>query len=108
MLQSYQFSLNGIDEESSIEAESIPGQMEVGPHNLPVQLTPLIGREQEVAAVCRLLRCPEVRLMTLVGTGGVGKTRLGLAVAAGLLADFSDGARAVSATAQIEQPDAQF
>jgi predicted ATPase/DNA-binding CsgD family transcriptional regulator len=60
-------------------------------HNLPAQLTPLIGREQEVAAVCALLRRPEGRLVTLTGTGGVGKTRLGLEVAADLLDDFPDG-----------------
>jgi predicted ATPase/DNA-binding CsgD family transcriptional regulator len=65
-------------------------------HNLPPSLTPLIGREQEVQAACALLRRPEVRLLTLVGTGGVGKTRLGLAVAQALLDDFVDGASFVS------------
>ncbi len=64
--------------------------------NLPAQLTSLIGREQEVAAVCTLLRRPEVRLLTLTGTGGVGKTRLGLQVATDLLADFVDGVCFVS------------
>ena len=63
----------------------------VSQSNLPAQLTPLIGRKQEVAAVCMLLRRAEVRLLTLCGTGGVGKTRLGLQVAKTLLADFSDG-----------------
>ncbi len=60
-------------------------------HNLPSQLTPLIGREQERQAVCTLLRRPGVRLVTLTGTGGVGKTRLSLQVATDLLDDFCDG-----------------
>src|SRR5437763_5100035 len=64
---------------------------QVTTHNLPAQLTPLIGREQEVAAACAFLRQPGIRLLTLTGTGGVGKTRLGLQVATDLLGDFADG-----------------
>ncbi len=58
---------------------------------LPVQHTLLVGRDYEVGAVCALLRRPEVRLLTLTGTGGVGKTRLGLQVATELIEDFADG-----------------
>ncbi len=58
---------------------------------LPARLTPLIGREPEVATACSLLRRPEVRLLTLVGTGGVGKTRLGVEVATELAEDFAGG-----------------
>ncbi len=60
-------------------------------HNLPAQVTPLVGRDSEVAAVGNLLLQPEVRLLTLTGTGGVGKTRLALQVATELTDDFIDG-----------------
>lgn len=61
------------------------------PNNLPIQPTPLIGREQEVAAVGHLLLTEEVHLVTLTGPGGVGKTRLGLQVAAEFASGFADG-----------------
>lgn len=51
------------------------------PHNLPPQLTPLIGREQELAQIAALLQNPAAQLITLVGSGGIGKTRLALHVA---------------------------
>jgi predicted ATPase/DNA-binding CsgD family transcriptional regulator len=77
--------------DSQVEDERRPDKLNARPHNLPRQLTPLIGRKQEIQAVCALLRQPEVRLLTLSGTGGVGKTRLGLEVATELLDDFTDG-----------------
>jgi predicted ATPase/DNA-binding CsgD family transcriptional regulator/Tfp pilus assembly protein PilF len=58
---------------------------------LPVLFTPLIGREQEVAAVCAELARPEVRLLTLLGTGGIGKTRLSLEVARAMQPHFTEG-----------------
>jgi predicted ATPase len=73
-------------------------------HNLPAQLTSLIGRKQEVTAVCALLRHPEVRLVTLTGIGGVGKTRLSLQVGIDLLNDFADGVCFVP-LAPISDPD---
>ena len=61
------------------------------PHNLPVQPTPFLGREEQVAQVVDLLRRDDVRLVTITGPGGVGKTRLALQAAADLLEHFPDG-----------------
>jgi predicted ATPase/class 3 adenylate cyclase len=72
-------------------------------HNLPEQPTPLLGRDQEVDAVRTLLLREEVRLVTLTGPGGIGKTRLGLQVAAELTDSFAGGVFLV-ALAPIADP----
>jgi predicted ATPase/DNA-binding CsgD family transcriptional regulator len=71
--------------------------------HLPAELTPLIGREREVHILCNLLTRPEVRLLTLLGPGGVGKTRLGLHVALRIQQHFSDGVHFVP-LAMIREP----
>ena len=73
-------------------------------NNLPLQPTPLVGREKEVAEVCERLSRPEVRLLTLTGAGGTGKTRLGLQAAAELTEEFEDGVFFVSLAA-ISDPE---
>ena len=58
---------------------------------LPIPLTPLIGRAGEVAAAGDALQSPEVRLITLTGPGGVGKSRVAIQAAAEFQAEFADG-----------------
>ena len=58
---------------------------------LPTPLTSFVGREQDIDHLASLLQQPDVRLVTLTGPGGVGKTRLALAVATTILPDFVDG-----------------
>ena len=90
------------------------------PSNLPAPLTALIGRDEEVEAVRRTMLRDEVRLLTLVGPPGIGKTRLSIAVAARLCANFRDGVyfvpldtvndvpRVIAAIRQMPGPEAEW
>jgi len=62
------------------------------PHNLPEQLSPFVGRERELKAVAELLTQPHGRLVTLLGGGGMGKTRLAIQAGLANLAGFKHGA----------------
>jgi predicted ATPase len=64
---------------------------ETCPTNLPVQRTGFVGREKEVAAAKELLLRPDVRLVTVTGPGGIGKTRLAVQVASALIESFPGG-----------------
>lgn len=66
-------------------------------------ITPLIGRDYEVQAASALLQCSTVRLLTLAGPGGIGKTRLALQIASELRASFLDGVHMVY-LASVSEP----
>src|SRR4030081_2115545 len=66
-------------------------QAETRPANLPVQRTGFVGREKEVAAAKELLLRQDVRLVTVTGPGGIGKSRLAVQVASGLVDCFPGG-----------------
>jgi len=78
--------------------------LDTSPNNLPIQPTPFVGREQEVTTARDLLLREDVRLLTLTGPGGIGKTRLSLQVAADLSDRFADGVFFVN-LAPIREPE---
>jgi predicted ATPase/class 3 adenylate cyclase len=81
----YQLAADGL-------ADRFPALKSLGaPSRLPVPLTALVGRDSELTQACAALTRPGVRLVTLTGTGGVGKTRLALAAAAALDHAFPHG-----------------
>lgn len=73
------------------ESQALSGITRTLKHNLPAQPTPFIGRGVHLAALKERLLKPEVRLITLIGPGGTGKTRLSLQVAQEVLEHFSNG-----------------
>ena len=79
-----------------------PGAL--GDRTLPAPPNRTIGREHDLAAVGERLRTASVRLLTLTGPGGVGKTRLALEAARAVEADFADGACFVSLAA-VQRPE---
>src|SRR5260221_248511 len=78
-----------IPEGTAVQAHYASGVLEATPNNLPLQLTSFIGREGELADVAKLLA--QSRLLTLLGFGGIGKSRLSLELGAQVLPDFADG-----------------
>jgi len=79
--------------------------LDLRPNNLPAQATPLIGRETELGEIVKRLDSEGVRMLTLTGPGGIGKTRLALQAAADLIDRFEDGVYLVD-LAPIRDPEA--
>ena len=82
-----------------IQAEELSGTQPVAlqpRHNLPVPLTSLIGREVDLTALSQLLADPALRLVTIVGPGGVGKTHLALEAVAAQVDRFPNGVYLIS------------
>ena len=72
---------------------------------LPLSLTPLLGREDEVEAITKIMARPDVRLVTLVGAPGVGKTRLAIHTANELAGLFAHGAAFADLSTTVEPKD---
>ncbi|TMD70896.1 MAG: ATP-binding protein, partial [Chloroflexi bacterium] len=75
----------------TFEARRSAGSSHRQIHQVPLPFTTLIGREHEVQQVCTLLMNPDVRLLTVTGPGGIGKTRLALQVALDVQHTFPNG-----------------
>jgi len=86
-------------------AERIRSARNLPRHNVPLQLTPFIGRETELAEIARLLRNSDCRLLTLAGSGGIGKTRLAMRAAIESANEFLHGVCFVPLAA-VTHPDA--
>ena len=93
-------------EETTALYERIRSALREPRHNLPASLTGFVGREEEIARIRRRMATPSCRLITIVGTGGSGKTRLALEAAASLANAFLNGVCFVALAAiQSGQPD---
>jgi len=87
----------------SVSTVRLPEPVQVRGHNLPAQVSTFVGRERQLGDVKRLLE--RTRLLTVTGTGGVGKTRLALQAAADLVGEYADGAWFVEFASIAEPAD---
>ncbi|MEM7133157.1 MAG: tetratricopeptide repeat protein [Chloroflexota bacterium] len=94
----------GYPDRDELVAELFPDAQDQPPHNLPIDPTPFIGRNRELTDLADLIANRDCRLITLVGPGGSGKTRLAIAAARDAHETFANGAAYV-ALAPISSPD---
>lgn len=102
-LEELGFLKSEASEHPRIESSSMYSRSLSSRWNIPPTFTSLLGREQDIAAVCTLLQRSDIRLLTLFGPGGVGKTRLGIQTAREVQASFKDGIHFVSLS-EIKNP----
>jgi predicted ATPase len=95
------------DARSSVAAETARQVIAVGPETMPAPLTALLGREKELREVRQLLLRDDVRLVTLTGPGGIGKSRLAVEVGRSMTTDFADGVVFVALAAADDESDVQ-
>ena len=97
---------NTLETKTAVSPQPAPFKQKSLPNNLPFPLTPLLGRQGELTTISQRLCQPETRLFTLTGLGGVGKTRLAVAVGQQLVTDasacFPDGVYWVSLAEETE------
>ena len=104
--------LSGTERLFQVVADDLPDEFPVlrslnaVPNNLPTQSTPMVGRATERAAIREHLESARVRLLTLTGPGGIGKTRLGLQAAADAIDRFPDGVYFVDLSPARDAPAA--
>jgi predicted ATPase len=94
----------GLPEPTATTAPPAPAESARNPQPLPVETTSLIGRDAVIRDIARMFRRPDVRLVTLTGPGGIGKSRLGVAVGEHLRDRFGPGTAYVS-LASVLQPE---
>jgi predicted ATPase/DNA-binding SARP family transcriptional activator/tRNA A-37 threonylcarbamoyl transferase component Bud32 len=101
MAEALRGALGGVEDEVDWVQKGKPAKN--SQVRLPLQATPFVGRAEELASLSRLLADPNIRLLTILGPGGMGKTRLAIEAARGQAESFADGVYFIS-LASVDEP----